>query len=296
MERRQARPKFIDRCHQSNVTHGTCLPDGRLRLNFSHAKHQCVHLQTAVGAGCFCPLGKVQAGMQSRVLFNSQGTWVLKLRGFPVSSLYPEREACFLRRLRNVAWAPQLLCHSAHGMVFEAMGEPVSPQNLPHDWQAQTATILADLHARGIRHNDIWRMGKFRAWMYGGALTEVMVRRTTGRLSLVDFGWATSNDGWRCGDGVDDRRIHPQLSMYGTADVVVSHLLAQYEALRDDTGLIQTNSSRSFCGATSVTLPRTNHQLKVSGPSGCTQGISGYFDMSFPASIADLGKDGTGWG
>jgi hypothetical protein len=192
---RPARPEFIDWCHQSNVAHGMCLPDGLLRLNFSHAEHQCVRLQTAVGASCFCPLGKVQVGMQSRVLFNSQGTWVLKLRG--LSDFQPDREACFLRRLRNVAWAPQLLCHSAHGMVFEAMGEPVNPQTLPHDWEAQTATILTDLQARGIRHNDIWRMGKFSPWMYGGTAIEVMVRRTTGRLSLVDFGWATLNDGWR---------------------------------------------------------------------------------------------------
>ena len=94
--------------------------------------------------------------------------------------------------------------------------------------------------------------------------------------------------------------------MYGTADVVVSHLLAHYEALRDDVGLNQTNSSLSFCGASSVSLPNDNdmlpkifttkHQLKALGPSGCTQGISGYFDMPSPASFADLGKDGTGWG
>ena len=126
---------LADRCHhQSNVAHGTCLSDGRLRLNFSHAENQCVHLQTAVGASRFCPLGKVQVGMQSRVRFDSLGKWVLKVRGG--SSFQPKREACFLRRLRNVAWAPQLLCHSAQGMVFEAVGEPVSPQNLPYDWQA----------------------------------------------------------------------------------------------------------------------------------------------------------------
>ena len=40
----------MDRCHQSNVAHGTCLANGQLRLNFSHAEHQCVHLQTALGS------------------------------------------------------------------------------------------------------------------------------------------------------------------------------------------------------------------------------------------------------
>ena len=151
--------------------------------------------------------------------------------------------------------------------------------------------------------------------MYGGTSIEVMVRRT-GRLSLVDFGWATSNDGWRCGDGVDDRYIHPQLSMYGTADVVLSHLLAQYEALRDDAGLNKNNSSLSFCGASSVTLPTpahpskhrrgtfpndmllksfTKYQLKAV-PSDCTHGTAGYFDMPAPSKFDDLGKDSTGWG
>lgn len=45
-------------------------------------------------------------------------------------------------------------------MVFEAVGKPVSPHNLPRDWRAQTSTILTDLYARGIRHNDIWRPGR----------------------------------------------------------------------------------------------------------------------------------------
>ena len=306
--------QLVDRCHQSNVAHGTCLPNGRLNLNFSHAEDQCVLLRRGgrgEGKLCFCPRGNVQVGMQSRVLFDSLGKWVLKVRGGkgPHTAFQPKREACFLRRLRDVAWAPQLLCHSKQGMVFEAVGEPVSPRNLPYDWQAQTATILTDLHARGIRHNDIWRMGGFTTWMYGGTRIEVMVRRT-GRLSLVDFGWATSNDGWRCGDDVDDQGIHPQLSMYGTADVAVSHLLAQYEALRDDAGLNQINSSLSFCGSSSVTLPtpdndgsplsriesRINNALLHLVRGDCTRGNLGYFDMPAPSKFDDLGKDGTGWG
>lgn len=37
------------------------------------------------------------------------------------------------------------------------------------------------------------------------------------------------------------------LTRWGTADVVVTHLLSQYEALRDDLGL-----DRGLCGASSV--------------------------------------------
>ena len=292
--------QLADRCHVSNVAHGTCLPDGRLHLNFSNAKGLCVLLLLGGGGRklCFCPRDKVQFGYQSRVLFDSLGKWVLKVRhGY----LQPEREACFLRRLRDVAWAPQLLCHSERGMVFEAMGEPVNPQNLPYDWQAQTATILTDLHARGIRHNDIWNARSLRGWMYGGAKIEVMVRRT--RLSLVDFGWATSHDGWRCGDDIDDRLIPTKLSILGTADVGVTHLLAQYEALRDDLGLDQINASLSFCGASSVILPtplnshpgrsflydngsrllkRFTKNLLEGMPNNCTHGTAGYWDMPAP--------------
>ena len=294
--------QLADRCHVSNVAHGTCLPDGRLHLNFSNAKGLCVLLLLGGGGRklCFCPRDKVQFGYQSRVLFDSLGKWVLKVRhGY----LQPEREACFLRRLRDVAWAPQLLCHSERGMVFEAMGEPVNPQNLPYDWQTQTATILTDLHARGIRHNDIWDARSLRGWMYGGAKIEVMVRRT--RLSLVDFGWATSHDGWRCGDDIDDRLIPTELSIFGTADVGVTHLLAQYEALRDDLGLDQINASLtlSFCGSSSVILPtplnshpgrsflydngsrllkRFTKNLLKGMPSNCIHGTAGYWDMPAP--------------
>ena len=45
-------------------------------------------------------------------------------------------------------------------VVSEAVGKPVNPSNLPRDWRAQTKLILSDLHARGIRHNDIWRVGR----------------------------------------------------------------------------------------------------------------------------------------
>ena len=125
---------------------GTCRPGGRLALRFNHTQslkaHQCVQLQTTRAAEsiCFCPRsGKATViGKQSRVLFDSLGKWVLKVSPHVGAAFNPQREACFLRRLQTAAWAPQLLCHSDIGVVYEAVGEPVSPHNLPRDWLAQT--------------------------------------------------------------------------------------------------------------------------------------------------------------
>ena len=127
---------------------GTCRPGGRLTLGFSHTQplkaHQCVQLQTtgAAEAMCFCSIKTAQVGAQSRVLFDSLGKWVLKVSPHVGAAFNPQREACFLRRLQTAAWAPQLLCHSDIGVVYEAVGEPVSPHNLPRDWQAQTRSVF----------------------------------------------------------------------------------------------------------------------------------------------------------
>ena len=97
---------------------------------------------------CFCPRsGKTtQVGLQSRVLFDSLSKWVLKVSPHVgAKGFNPQREACFLRRLQTAAWAPQLLCHSDIGVVYEAVGEPVSPHNLPRDWQAQTRSVFIPL-------------------------------------------------------------------------------------------------------------------------------------------------------
>lgn len=134
-----------------DAARGTCLPGGQLTLSFNRTQplkaHQCVQLQTtrAAEAMCFCPRsGKTtQVGLQSRVLFDSLSKWVLKVSPHVgAKGFNPQREACFLRRLQTAAWAPQLLCHSDIGVVYEAVGEPVSPHNLPRDWRAQTRSFF----------------------------------------------------------------------------------------------------------------------------------------------------------
>ena len=119
--------------------------------------------------------------------------------------------------------------------------------------------------------------------MYGGASIELMVRN--GNLSLVDYGWSTSH-GWQCARG--NQPTHRWLAMWGSADVAMTHMLSQYEALRDDFG-----QGFSFCDADSVTKKKSTYTLlkrsaehrQLDGTSGgplpseCFNGTTGYFDI-----------------
>ena len=141
--------------------------------------------------------------------------------------------------------------------------------------------------------------------MYGGANNEVMVR-SNGLMSLVDYGWATSH-GWQCTPGSKGQRaatyLHYHLVAWGTADVVVTHLLSQYEALRDDLGL-----DLGLCGASSVARKvSVYHALRRSAehfwhlgsrspPSECFNGTAGYFDITRAGSVRRLTDPGTGSG
>ena len=141
--------------------------------------------------------------------------------------------------------------------------------------------------------------------MYGGANNEVMVR-SNGLMSLVDYGWATSH-GWQCTPGSKGQcaatYLHYHLVAWGTADVVVTHLLSQYEALRDDLGL-----DLGLCGASSVARKvSVYHALRRSAehfwhlgsrspPSECFNGTAGYFDITRAGSVRRLTDPGTGSG
>jgi len=67
---------------------------------------------------------------------------------------------------------------------------------LPTDYKTQLQLILDDMRSVGVRHNDIVKS-------YG--VREVMVQ--DGKLSLIDFGWASVNGSWSCEEGIPDS--HP---------------------------------------------------------------------------------------
>lgn len=88
------------------------------------------------------------------------------------------REVHWLRALANSGVTPRLLSNDAGSLTLRYVGEPVRQYNLPTDWREQAERILAALAAPRCRHNDI----------KCDNLTVL-----DGKLSLLDFGWATGS-------------------------------------------------------------------------------------------------------
>lgn len=86
------------------------------------------------------------------------------------------REVHWLRALADSGVTPALLSNDARSLALRYVGEPVRQYNLPTDWRDQAEAILAGLATAGCRHNDI----------KCDNLTVL-----AGKLSLLDFGWAT---------------------------------------------------------------------------------------------------------
>lgn len=87
-----------------------------------------------------------------------------------------EREVSWLSKLQSTGIVPQLLSYTADTLTLDYRGEPVRKYNLPADWRRQASDILATLSQHGCCHNDI-------------KCDNLVV--LNGKLSLIDFGWAT---------------------------------------------------------------------------------------------------------
>ena len=107
-----------------------------------------------------------------------------------------KREAYVLGLLnsKNFNWAPKLLHHDDDIIITEYCGEPVNINNVPSDHEAQIKKILRDLHGEKIKHNDI-------------KPSEILVK--DGKIHLCDFGWASINDDFSCGQKISGKsKIH----------------------------------------------------------------------------------------
>ena len=87
-----------------------------------------------------------------------------------------QRELAWLDRLQGVDWIPKLLRSSGNVLTLSYEGEPLRQHNLPADWSRQAEAILTALEEFDCSHNDI-------------KCDNIVVR--SGRMSLIDFGWAT---------------------------------------------------------------------------------------------------------
>ena len=94
-----------------------------------------------------------------------------------------QREACILELLQRFAWAPRLLCTGNNYILSSYSGQPVCRESAPSDFTKRVGKILSDMHSIGIRHNDLHKTSR----------TDFMIDLRTGRMSLLDYGWASIN-------------------------------------------------------------------------------------------------------
>lgn len=107
--------------------------------------------------------------------------------------VYP-REKYWLTFFNNIGydWAPQLISFDDETctLCMTYVGEKITKDNKPKDWETQFQHILDCLERMNIKHNDI-------------KPEEVLVNEN--KLYLIDFGWMNIDDDWGCKQGFDSR-------------------------------------------------------------------------------------------
>ena len=119
--------------------------------------------------------------------------------------------------LQKFPWAPRLFSWNVTTLVTSYVGEPLRPESLPSNYQAQYSTILNDMKSVRVSHNDIFRPGH-----------KLELHVKDGRLSVVDFGWATVNGSYATCPGVSP--VAPPKFVRASDDGVME-LLRNWETL-----------------------------------------------------------------
>jgi len=109
-------------------------------------------------------------------------TLVLKRYVYYTEHSPRERETCVLQALQRFSWAPRWICTGVDYVLSSFSGRPACQEPLPSDYLAQIGGILSDMRSIRVRHNDLQKEGQ----------TDFMVR-SSGVISLVDYGWSTIN-------------------------------------------------------------------------------------------------------
>ena len=102
-----------------------------------------------------------------------------------------EREVCVLSILQRFDWCPRLCGHTQNSITTSYMGTFLSPANIPDDYAEQFTQIINDMESVGVKHNDIAVRGR-------GSWDKLEILVLNGRLSLIDFGWASVNGSVPC--------------------------------------------------------------------------------------------------
>lgn len=87
-----------------------------------------------------------------------------------------EREVLWLKRLENFDRTPTIIDIGDDFIVMTYVGERITKQTIPEDWEEQIVYIYETFQKNNCSHNDI-------------KPEEILVKN--GKIHIVDFGWST---------------------------------------------------------------------------------------------------------
>ncbi len=139
-------------------------------------------------------------GVTSNITVNSDSsiTKHIKKTIKPNISLFDhtcvERELYILNLLSKFDWSPKVISNTSTSITMTNVGERINKDNIPFDAIDQITNILKDLKSINVEHNDIKN-------------EEILVK--DGKLHLCDFGWASINKDFSCGQPNISNKIKP---------------------------------------------------------------------------------------
>lgn len=134
---------------------------------------------------------KPKHGTTSRYFIDNDKKYFMKIPKLHKENNILEREILILKLLNenNFDWCPKLVDYDSEKIITEYCGESIDDKNIPDNFEEQIGKILLDLKSLNIKHNDIWVVGKE---------PELLVKNN--KIYLIDFGWASINGDFSCGD------------------------------------------------------------------------------------------------
>jgi predicted Ser/Thr protein kinase len=142
-------------------------------------------------------------GTTSKYFMDKNSKYFLKIPQLYKEYNILEREVRILKILKDFEWCPNLVYSDLNSIITEYSGDSLNKNNIPNNYEEQIFKILNDLKKLGIKHNDIWAIGKN---------PELLVKDN--KIYLIDFGWCSIYDDFSCGD----EKISKKKKPYGVTD------------------------------------------------------------------------------
>jgi len=139
-------------------------------------------------------------GVTSNITIEDDGTITKHIKKTiePNISLFDhtcvDRELHILDILSKFDWSPKVISNTDTSITMTNVGERINKYNIPFDAVTQMTNILKDLKSVNVEHNDIKD-------------EEILVK--DGKLHLCDYGWASINKDFSCGESNISNKIKP---------------------------------------------------------------------------------------